>query len=565
MKTILFWAIILSVSICQPVHGQFLKQLQKRAQDAVERTVLRKTDEVATQTTEKVIDGAISGVDGSETTNNQNSSSNQIEQSNTALAKHTQAKRDFYKDDMVIKISENGEVIQTQYFDANEIAVKTQLPNKPKANFIDSEGFVYVFKDGEYTKSAIIALQSQGMMVPTMMVNTYKLPPEPVMANLQKQHDLGMTANPFNGFVEFASIYKPEQFRYEDFNETKQTINGKTYTKFEFLNEPGYEGSYVLFDEQNRLTKIVSKRSESVQSQDMQLGAMPIPPGEDILEYEYTNVDVQLPAAREVRMQGQGLMELVMGNAKGGNTSKMIDDSDYDTSDSRGLTKTVNKSISNHKISINDLPESYDFDWKYNTKMVMSSKKQQEINMVFLIKEGANYQATQMTSPDIKDMGNTTMLFDNNLKTMVMFIEANGSNFLQLYPIPDVSNASDLKNDYTITQLPSKSILGYDSKGLQMEDDRYIIQLYHATGTPITLSNFLNFGNTKASKLPDIDPRIAKQFNNGLIMEMHLTDKKKSKNSVSIIAQSLNKTATTIQKSDYKSMDILSIANSMKN
>ncbi|MBD0823148.1 hypothetical protein [Aestuariibaculum marinum] len=539
-------------------EAQLLKKLKEKAQQAVERTVLKKTDEVVTETTESTIDG----ITGGNKSNNDNNSTTTFS-SNEALTINAEDKKKFFKEDVIIKMHENGNLNQTQYFDADAVAVRTNVPNQPKPMFIDSEGFIYGYKDGEYTKSSIVALQSQGMMVPTMMLEAYKLPPEPFMAQLQKQHDLGMTANPFNGIVEFAFIYKPDDFRYKDFKETKQTLRGNTYTKFEFLNDPGYEDSYVLFDDQDRLIEIYTNKADTGQSADM-FEMSVLPPGESLLLYDYQPVDVQLPEAREVKAQGQGLMEAVMGGVvKGGNSgNKNIDDDDYDTSDTKGMTKSIKTSLKNYKVTANDLPESYDFDWIYQTEMLMGDKKKEKMDMEFLIKEGANYQATKMIDEKNKDMGNATMLFDSELNTMVMFMEAQGNKMLQLYPIPEVKN-QDVKTDYKITDLPSKTILNYTCNGLQMENDKYIIKVYHTKHESISLGNFLNFGGSQKMNLPDIDSRILEQFSNGLIMEMDMVDKKKSKNNMNITAKSLSKQPTKISKNEYQVMNFFSGASMM--
>jgi hypothetical protein len=65
--------------------------------------------------------------------------------------------------------------------------------------------------------------------------------------------------------------------------------------------------------------------------------------------------------------------------------------------------------------------------------------------------------------------------------------------------------------------------------------------------------------------LTDIDPRILSQFSNGLIMEMELIDKKKSKNNVTITAKSLDKKPKQLIKGNYKVMDLFSGARSLKN
>ncbi|MFC0604198.1 DUF4412 domain-containing protein [Winogradskyella pulchriflava] len=553
-KTLITTLLVLCFAL--PMQGQIFKKLKQKAEQAAERTILKKTDEIVTKKTEKTIDDATSEKDKSS------------EAPNSALNKNKKAKKAFFSEDVVIQLHENGNLNQTQYFDADEVAVRLDQDNLQKPGYIDSEGFMYVFKHGEYTKSSIVALQSQGMMVPTMMLEAYKLPPEPFMAMLQKQHDQGITANPFNGIVEFAFIYKQDDFRYEDYKETTQIIRGEKYTKFELLNEPGYKGNYVLFDTEGRLVEVYSNKLDAEQSMNNITEMSMVPPGKSLLVYNYTPVDVTLPQAREVRMQGQELMEAVMGGVvkDGSGSNSEIDDDDYDTSDSKGMTKRVKKSLNDHKTTVADLPESYDFNWQLETEMVLGDKKKDVMEMTFLINENANYQATNIVDRKSKDMGNATMLFDADLNTMVMFMDAQGSKFLQMYPIPEVGESNENLDNYKISKLPSKTIIGYSCEGLQLEDDRYIIKVYHTADAKIKLSNFMNFGgqNNKMD-MPDIDPRVIKQFSNGLILEMDVTDKKKSKNHMNIIAKALKDKKSSIKKSEYKVMDLFSGRSMFKN
>ncbi|WP_228852012.1 hypothetical protein [Aegicerativicinus sediminis] len=558
MKTKYIIGICCSLFLWTNTEAQLLKKLKKRAEQAAERTILDKTDEAVTKTTENTIDGVTNG-------KNQDDSPNPIGNSvsnNSALTKNTAEKKAFYTEDVIIKMHENDNLNQIQYFDADEVAARIESNKLPQPGYNDSEGFLYTFESDGYKKSSLIAVQSQGMMVPTMMLEAYKLPPEPFMAQLQKQTDQGLTANPFNGIVEFAFIYRPDDFRYEDFKESKQSFKGKTYTRFDYLNEPGYEGSYVLFDENNRLVEIYTNKSETSQNNALEMNMIG-PAGKSLLEYSYEPVEVNLPEAEEVKVAGQGMMEMMMGSFKKNGDSK-IDNDDYDTSDSKGMTKSFKNSINNHKVTADMLPNSYEFDWKYETVMVMESRKKDVINLTFLLRKDADYQATIMSDSKNKTQGNITMVMDENLNTMVMFMDGQGNKIVQLFPIPLANNAQNNPN-FKITELPSKTILGYLCKGIQLENDKYIAKLYHAPDTPISLGNFLSFSGQKKLNLPDLDPQMVNQFSNGLVMEMQFEDKKKSKNNFSIIAKSLQKSPSKINKNEYQVMDFFAGTNTMKN
>lgn len=552
---------LLCLSVTGNAEAQLLKKLKKKAEQAAERTILRKTDEKVSETTEKTIDDATSKKNKDKDKNDK--AQEQTGDTNSALKINTKAKQDMYREDLVITLQENDKINQTQYFDAEAVAVKLNQPSMPHPGFIDSEGFMYVSEDGAYTKTGIVAVQSQGLMAPTMMLEAYKLPPEPFMANFQKQTDLGLTPNPFNGIVEFAFIYEPEHFRYEDFKETQQTMRGETYTKFEFLNEPGYEGSYVLFDSKNRLLEIYTNKSETTSATDQSFMSM-MPPGESLLMYEYKPVTVELPPAIEKKVAGQELMEMMMGSHKSKKNPDDIDEDDYDTSEEKGMTKRMQSTVKKHDVTASDLKDSYEFDWELETEMQLNTKRNDAIQMVFLMNQNANYQATRMIMEDTKNSGVSTMLFDMDLKSMIMFMEAQGQKFLQIYPFSDPVKTAENKSNYKITDLPSKTIIGYNCSGLQFEDDRYIMKVYHTKEAKIKLSNFLNFGTQKPSDFPNVDPEVVNQFSNGLILEMDIIDKKKSKNNVNIIAKSLKNKKTSIKKAEYQTMDFFSGKNMLK-
>jgi len=74
MKTKCIFLIIFSLFLGQTAEAQFLKKLKKKAEQAAERTVLNKTDEIVSETTDNTIDGAVKG--GEKKTETQNTSNN---------------------------------------------------------------------------------------------------------------------------------------------------------------------------------------------------------------------------------------------------------------------------------------------------------------------------------------------------------------------------------------------------------------------------------------------------------------------------------------------------------
>ena len=159
-----------------------------------------------------------------------------------------------------------------------------------------------------------------------------------------------------------------------------------------------------------------------------------------------------------------------------------------------------------------------------------------------------------------RSKGNRINLKNELEKIALYSLKKQSINFDQIIKL------TNLSENYNISELPAKTIIGYKCEGLQLEDDRYILKVYHTTEANIKLSNFLSFGNqNQKMDLPDIDPKVSEQFSNGLILQMDIIDKKKAKNNVNIIAKSLKKEEVSIKKSDYKTMDFFSGRNMSKN
>jgi len=57
MKSKLIYLILCCFTLSQTADAQFLKNLKKKAQDAVERSILKKTEEVVTEEAEKALNG----------------------------------------------------------------------------------------------------------------------------------------------------------------------------------------------------------------------------------------------------------------------------------------------------------------------------------------------------------------------------------------------------------------------------------------------------------------------------------------------------------------------------
>lgn len=59
------------------------------------------------------------------------------------------------------------------------------------------------------------------------------------------------------------------------------------------------------------------------------------------------------------------------------------------------------------------------------------------------------------------------MGFYEGLNTMVMFMESQGNNIVQMLPISEAKDTNS-QIDFIISELPPKTVLDYNCKGLQL-------------------------------------------------------------------------------------------------
>ncbi|MDX1471781.1 MAG: hypothetical protein R3213_09820, partial [Flavobacteriaceae bacterium] len=443
------------------------------------------------------------------------------------------------------------------YFDADELAMKGTSPDG-EIMYIDSEGYNYGFNKSEnkWQKTGLMKSDAMAFMMPMMSTGIIKMPVGPTMQASEQMKAKGLNANTFQ-LVEWAFIYRPEHFRNEDYTESTVKCQSGECVKFSSTDSE-MSGTYILFDNQNRLSKVHA--------------IVNTPEGKKTGDYnfEYTDVSVNLPPAKEVKMPFQDLF-MVGADATppGENVSGSYDVNDNSSSnDSDGMShKAINsmtENLKNSDVGKEDLPETYNFDWRYRMKMDMGNKKQEPLDMVFLLKKNANYQGVTVENPETGSISEATMVFDSSINSLVMFIISGQSKFLQIHPMQAPKDTGDI-SDMKIRELPPKSIIGYNSKGLEIENDKFLIQVYHSVEAPISMSNLFNFSGPMDINVPNIDPKLVEQFSKGLIMELTYTDKKKSKNNAKLTAQSLEQAPTSFDKKNYQNMSFMGQLKSMKN
>ncbi|MCH4823137.1 hypothetical protein ML462_08105 [Gramella lutea] len=542
MKVRLIILSILFGLISNSAESQILKKLKKKVEETTEKVLLKKTEEQTEKTVESAFDTVLNPNSGN-TSKDQNKSG---KSSNDAKLINTEAKRAFYTSDVIVRTSDNEGKGSEYYFDSDEIAARGEAPNAEKSIFIDSEGFQYGYNKGEgrWEKTGIMRTDGMSFMMPAMSMGILKLPVEPTMDAAEKLKQQGLNMNTFQ-IVEWAFIYKPEHFRNGQYEETTAPCpGGGSCPKF-IYTDPENKGSWVVFDSQGRLSEIYAK----VDNQQAK--------GEGSYKFFYEPVSVSIPNAVEVKMPFQDLFLSGMDTDPGGNNSTEVNKSGNNTPSTSTSGNVTQNSMSSTAgkggLNEGDLPATYEFDWQYHLKMDMPNQKNDPLDLVMLLKENTNYQGIKMK---IQGTGEATMVFDLKMNALVMFMQSGDGKFFQIHSMDNTKNIDDIP-EMQIRNLPDKTVIGFKSKGVEIENDDYIAQVYHTTEAPIKTSGLFNFSEPMDKKIPNIDTALIKRFSDGLVTEMHYTDKKDSKNKVSLTAQSLNQVKTSIKTGNYQNLSFM--------
>ncbi len=534
MKTKYVLLVISLIFICFSAEAQILKKLKKQIENTTEKVLLKKTDEK----TEQVVGNTIDSVVNPNSNQKNNIPPGETAKANEAKLINTEAKRSFYTNDVIVKTSDSKGKGSEYYFDSDELAARGLAPNA-KEIYIDSEGYQYAYNEhaGRWEKTGLMKSDAMAFMMPAMSMGILKLPAGPGLDASKKLKEHGLNLNTFQ-IVEWAFIYKPEHFRNGDYEEISSACpGGGNCSKF-IYKDPDYKGSWVLFDNQGRLSEIHAK----VNTQQVQ--------GDGSYKFEYAPVSISVPEAVEVKQPFQDLFMAGADTTPSSEKNRL-------QGNTSGNESTYNQSIPSNpgksKVGKGDLPATYSFDWQYHLKMEMPNQKQDDLDLIFLLKKNSNYQGIKMK---IQKSEEATMVFDSNIQAMVMFMEAGNTKMLQIHSIQDQENPADM-GDFKIRELPDKTIIGFKSKGVELENDEYIAQVYHTSEAPIEMSNLFNSSGSMAKDLPNIDPGLIKRFSEGLVTEMHYTDKKNSKNDVLLTAQALKQIETSINTGEYQNMSYM--------
>ncbi|GAA4269675.1 hypothetical protein [Hyunsoonleella aestuarii] len=200
---------------------------------------------------------------------------------------------DFFTMDVVMSLyNENGNLVQTSYFDKETIAMRTDSKVNPKPIYHDREGKFYAFniEDNQYESMSILPPSSMGFMMAGMIPQFYKLPQNPYLQAFEALSKLDISISFY--VMELSFIYKPEHFDNNDFYiKTEVNYNGGMCIKYSY-NDKDYNGSYIVFDKEDRLREfyINAPNNQASNNNKNQTGKF---------IFSYNPVDVKLPDSVE--------------------------------------------------------------------------------------------------------------------------------------------------------------------------------------------------------------------------------------------------------------------------
>lgn len=210
-------------------------------------------------------------------------------------------------------------------------------------------------------------------------------------------------------------------------------------------------------------------------------------------------------------------------------------------------------SVSIKSVDPSTLPEQYAFEWMYTLQM---ENDEGLMNIDYFLKADASYFGAK---PEL-NMSETTeyifMVVDIQRNINTIFMESNGAKMAMPSSVSlDTdfdSDDLDKSDNFSFTEMGTKTILGYNCQGYKMENDDSISIIYVTKDAPVSFTQ-LFIGN---NNIPHgFNPEWLKKIDNSLVMEMEHTNKTEN-NITTMKCVLLNKNDFTISKSDYQFINL---------
>ena len=151
------------------------------------------------------------------------------------------------------------------------------------------------------------------------------------------------------------------------------------------------------------------------------------------------------------------------------------------------------------------------------------------------------------------------LVFDQELNVLTIFMDSENGKAGHVLQTPDMADEIDDADiaemgDYTFKEIDTKTILGYECQGFQMENDELKMTMYVALDSPVSFNQV--YGGNPKSLPKGFDPKWMEKAENSIMMEMDVVNKKKKKFSAKMTCVALEKSPKTIVVADYEFMKL---------
>jgi len=206
-----------------------------------------------------------------------------------------------------------------------------------------------------------------------------------------------------------------------------------------------------------------------------------------------------------------------------------------------------------NKVEPSLIPDYYNFSWKYS--MLMKTN-QGDITFDYFLQPGESYFGFNMPTMENKAaMGDLFMVMDNGRKITITFIKSDKNSMAMASSMPDdldFEDTNDKAGDFNYEILPDKKIMGYTCKGVKATSEDYEMTMYFTTEAPVSFNDIYK---NKQSNIPEGLKKYFKENERSLMLEMQMTDRKKSKNNATMECIGLEEVQKQIDKSNYNFMN----------
>jgi len=232
-------------------------------------------------------------------------------------------------------------------------------------------------------------------------------------------------------------------------------------------------------------------------------------------------------------------------------TSDKAEEKTSKTMDKVLTPESMTMGYGKHKLDVSQVPDSYDFSWKYTMKV--TTDKAKEVVMDYFLQPNAGYVGAS-TNQSGSDM---FMIMDNKNKITVTAFGKGAEKTAMASKMPEYEkSAEELDPKYTkftYKALPNKVILGYNCKGVEASNASYIMKFYYATDAKVSFANVFNVQNSK-NKLPDFFKNYFKPNEKPLMLQMESKDLENGGKVTVMECIALDKEVKSFKKADYKFM-----------